>query len=827
MGLDYRSVNWLDQWWLDIKLSLRMLVRYPGLTAVGAAGLAVALAIATGSFVLISTLLAPSLPLDEGERVVSLQLWNAETRSPVLRASAEFQEWQRGLTTIQPVGAYRQVTRNLILPGHVPEVVRVAEMSASGFEIARIPPFLGRPLIPADERAGAPPVMVVGHGEWMTRFGADASIVGRAVQLAGVPHTVVGVMPEGFAFPVNHQYWVPLQIEPAIVRLQGPELRLFGRLTPEATLAAAQAELTAIGRRLSADFPETHARLQLRVVPYTYPFSDMDDPENQLGMRLLQVLVIILLGLVAVNVSILVYARTAARSSEIAVRTALGASRGRIVAQLFVEALALSLVAAALGLALVAGGVRWVAAALMPIMGGLPFWFELEITPHIVLYAAALAVLTAAIVGVLPALKATGHRVQRRLQHASSTNAGIRLGTTWTLLVVGQVAVAAALLPTPVYFGWYAIRQGLADPAFRGDEFLRARMVMDPDATSRQPDRLAELLRRVRSEPAFRSATFSLTGPGEEPVAWVAVEGVTNPTEPDDFSVAAGSSIGHQVRINKVEPGWFDVFGVTLLSGRTLSTADPRDDAVVVNRTFVDRMLSASTALGARFQYAGVSGDARPEDVELERWYRIIGIVEDFPADPAGRRDARIYHAALAGDVSPPLVAVHVRSGDALRLANRLREIAAAIDPGIQLQGVDRLDAPALAERAFYRIVASGLLAVIASVLVLSAAGIYAMMSCTVSQRKREIGIRTALGGQQRRILGSIFARAFGQLGAGAILGMSLAFLLGPDSPPMDGYRTIVVPLVAAALVCVGLLAASGPARRALGVSPSDALRAE
>ena len=137
------------------------------------------------------------------------------------------------------------------------------------------------------------------------------------------------------------------------------------------------------------------------------------------------------------------------------------------------------------------------------------------------------------------------------------------------------------------------------------------------------------------------------------------------------------------------------------------------------------------------------------------------------------------------------------------------------------------MDAPAVAERAFYRIVASGLLAAIAIVLVLSAAGIYAMMSCTVSQRKREIGIRTALGGQQRRILGAIFARAFGQLGAGAILGMSFAFLLGPDSPPMDGYRTIVVPIVAASLVCVGLLAASGPARRALGVSPSEALRAE
>jgi hypothetical protein len=197
-------------------------------------------------------------------------------------------------------------------------------------------------------------VAVIGYDAWQRRFAADSQMVGRAIQLGDVTYTVVGVMPEGFAFPIDHSYWIPLRLGSRQEPRSGPSLYAFGRLRQGVTRAFAQSELTIFGQRSAAALPATHARLRPQVVPYTYPFSDMDDPDNRLGLQLMQFLVAALLIVVCVNVSILVYARTATRQGELAVRTALGASRGRIVGQLFVEALVLSGGAACAGLGIAA-----------------------------------------------------------------------------------------------------------------------------------------------------------------------------------------------------------------------------------------------------------------------------------------------------------------------------------------------------------------------------------------------------------------------------------------------------------------------------------------
>ena len=834
-----RSFRLLDQSWLDIKLAVRMLARFPGLTVVGTIGMATAMAIAAGGFAIISTMLDPALPLDEGDRIVAVQLRNVADRRAERRILHEFAEWRGGLRTIADLSAFRQVTRNLILPNASPDVVRAAEMSAAGFRVARVAPLVGRHLVDADERAGAEPVAVISEAEWRRRFQGDPAIVGRAIQLGAAIHTIVGVMPEGFAFPVNHHYWLPLRLDAAAYgRLEGPELWIFGRLAPESTLDEAQAELTAIGQRLSHELPATHAPLRSQVTPYTHPFTDMDEPENVMAARVMQFLLALLLALVALNVAILVYARTVTRHAEIAVRSALGASRRRIVAQLFIEALALSLLATVVALGVVGVALREIEVRMLPILGELPFWLEFRLTPGAVAIGLVLGVAAAAIVGIVPALKATGRHVQRRLQNLSAGGAGMRLGTTWTALVVAQVAVAVALLPTAVYHAWDATRHVVADPGFPSAEFLRATVVLDPgvagrnaaEANARYGNRLEELMRRLREDADVRDVTFSLAAPGEENVVWVDVGGLPLPAEADDYTVHAGTAQGHRVRLNRIAPGWTETFEVPVLAGRHLTAADAAaGTAVLVNRSFADAILGGSPAVGRQFRFVGVSGDSRPEDVTFERWHDIVGVIADFPVEPSGVMEPRVYQAVSAGDMHPALISIHTRARDATSFAPRLREITAAVDPTLQLRGVNRIDAPAINDRSLFRMLALALITITLSVVVLSAAGIYALMSVTVEQRRREIGIRTALGADPRRLLATIFARALAQLGIGAGVGMGVALLLETASTGelMAGYGEIIVPVVALFMMAVGLVAALGPARRGLRVHPTEALRAE
>jgi putative ABC transport system permease protein len=597
---DERSFRLLDQSWLDVKLALRMLVRYPGLTVVGVLGMSVAMAIAAGAFTIVNMLLSPSLPLHEGDRIVSLQNWDLAERDEDSRSLHDFVTWRSEMSSVQDIGAYRQVGRNLTTADRESEVVSVAEISASAFRVARVSPLMGRYLLDDDERVGAPPVVVLGHSVWSARYLKDPDIIGQPLQLGPTTYTIVGVMPEGFAFPINHTFWVPLVLEPArYARRSGPAMAVFGRLAPGATLDTAQAELTTIGQRASAEFPATHAQLRAQVVPYTYSYTDMDDPENALAIRVMQFLVSILLVIVCVNVAILVYARTVTRQAEIAVRSALGAGRRRIVVQLFIEALALSGAAAVLALVVAVVGLAELRAGLLLIQDQLPFWMHFGVSSGTIVYTAVLAIAAAAIVGVVPALKATGRDLQHGLKDVSAgAGSGMRLGRTWTGLVIAQVAVAVALLPTAVYHAWDATKYGVADYGFPADEILTARFVMDltvssdtaagsgdPAFRSRVADRQLEIVRRVMEEPAVAGVALALHRVGEETTSWVDVEGVALPSAADDYRVGKGSSMGHGVRLNRIDSAWFDVHDVALVAGRGFAGAHAAASAtaVVVN----------------------------------------------------------------------------------------------------------------------------------------------------------------------------------------------------------------------------------------------------
>jgi hypothetical protein len=246
---------------LDFKLGGRMLRKYPGLALVGGMGIAVATAIGAGSFEFINSYLYPDLPLREGERVVSIINWDVRRGTDDPHILRDFVAWRDEAKSLVAVGAFRTIRRNLIESSGLSSSVSVAEMSAAGFRVAQVPPYRGRVLVAEDERQNAPAVMVIGHDVWTERFGADPDIIGRTVRLGRIAHTVVGVMPKGFAFPVNAKYWVPLRGDTAAYPAgDGPALKAFARLAPGVTRKSAQAELIVIGERRAAARREIHAR---------------------------------------------------------------------------------------------------------------------------------------------------------------------------------------------------------------------------------------------------------------------------------------------------------------------------------------------------------------------------------------------------------------------------------------------------------------------------------------------------------------------------------------------------------------------------------------
>jgi predicted permease len=826
--------------WLDVKLGVRMLAKYPGLSVVAVLGMAVAIAIGAGYFAGYSAILDPALPLDDGERVVAVRYRDVSRPGPNAAVSAhDYVAWRAALRSVRDPGAFRSQRRNLITDEGRIELIDVAAMTASGFRVARVSPALGRPLLDEDERAGAAPVLVIAHEEWQRVFNGDRGILGRTVRLGATVHTVVGVMPEGFRFPVNHRYWVPLVLDASAVQASDPpSLLVFGRLEDGVTYERARAELATIGERMGAASPETHEHLRPVVMPYTQSFLGADSPEDALAIRTLQFAVSLLLVIVALNVAVLVYARTVTRTGEIAVRSALGASRRRVVTQLFVEALVLSVAASAIGVTLAAIALRlvndWV------IRGGeMAFWIDLGLSPGAVVYVGALAFVAAAIVGVLPALKATGKRLQSGLQQFSSRGSSMQLGRMWSALIIVQVAVAVAALPAAVDFSEQSIRLGTRAPAPAAHRLLRATLAMQHEGTAgaadsaaaerafraRFADRTAELVRRVEARPEVAGVTYADRFPGLERWASVEVEG--NETQTAESTTPEPAFLG--VRINLVGPDLFDVFDVPILAGRGFVPADADEGAttIIVSASFAERIAGGASVLGRRIRYA-----ERGDDIEPGPWLEIVGVVPDFAYDfttpnSFDPEQPRLFHAAVAGHVNAATLIVRIGGGEPAPFAVRLRDIAATVDPTLTLEGVETVVAAWEHTQQAMGSLGLMVIAVALSVLLLSAAGIYAMMSFTVAKRRREIGIRSALGADPRRILTGIFARAAAQLGAGVLVGLVLAVVFAWATGDVDARGFLMMPAIAGLMLIVGLLAALGPARRGLAVQPTEALREE
>jgi predicted permease len=699
-------------------------------------------------------------------------------------------------------------------------------MTASGFRIARVAAVLGRTFLDADERPDAPPVAVIGYRLWQQRYAGRQDIIGQAIQVGEIRHSIVGVMPEDFAFPVNNRIWIPLRLSPAeFPQWHAPRIDVFGRLAPGATIEDVTRQAQLVGKRLVAVDSAEHADLLQRVIPYTRTFIDSGDAIWT--YHLIQVIVTLLLVVIGTNVAVLVYARTAGRMGEIAIRTALGASRARIVGQLFAEAFALSLVAVVVGLLMAWLGMEQIDAGLQRIIGEeLPYWLRIQLTPGVVIYAIVLGVIGAVIIGAIPALKITGGRVRASLAQLGGGGSALRLGKPWMAMIVAQVAIAVAVLPVAIAGITRWRHADAAQSVIAAKQILTASISYDlpigrmdsVEAATRQVSSRTAFLDRLRANPRVLDLVIATDLLADEH---------DQRYEPDPANAVAAKSGEIVGSYGSVEPRYFEVLGINMLAGRNFTSADlgPSANVVMVNRTFVRKLFDGRMAVGSRIRVRRPGGAS--DTTRSAPWETIIGVVADFPVDSA--TSPRVYRPMSAAAPVPVAVAMKLSGGNALEFAPALRRAALASSASLRLENIKTLSQATSDFESATRLTIVVLELITLSTILLSAAGIYALMAFTITRRRREIGIRSALGAAPFRLLLSEMRRVLAQIAIGIAIGSVIAFAIDTSlQGGWTGRRGVAgLGLVAGLMLAIGILSALRPAIGALRIQPTEALRSE
>ena len=682
-------------------------------------------------------------------------------------------------------------------------------------------PLLGRTLRDEDEQAGAPRVAVIRRDVWQNRLHGDPAILGTKIRLGAEETEIVGVVPEKFGFPVAHGVWVPLRVNALeYKRREGPEIAVLGRLASGATLAQARAELGAMGQRRAAAFPDTHEHIRPQIDQYPRFRTPQIEP---LALGAINLMFVMLLMLISSNVALLMFARAAARESELVVRNALGSSRGHIVSQLFAEALVLGGAAAIIGLVAAHGALQWWLPVAEINRGmPLPFWFEASLKPATIVYALGLTLLGAFITGVLPALKVTG-AMDVRLRAASAGGGGPRFGGVWAAVIIAQVAATVAF-PAAAFLARRAVVQAqTVDAGFPMQQYLSARLELDADPEAdeasqraRLRDTYADLVRRAATEPAITGVTFTDRLPRtQHPLRRIELDEEEQPKSARPRIAAAAT----------VDVDYFRVLGAPALAGRTFDSSDlePGRRVVIANQAFARSVFGGRNPVGRRIRYAArPTGDQPPEP---EPWYEIVGVVPDLGTNLDGPSlSGGLYHPAGPAAASPFEIIVHVR-GEAAAFAPLLRSMALDVDPSLQLHALLPLDQVGAGGWIEFDFLFRLLLIVCAIALLLSLTAIYSVTSFAVSRRTREIGIRVALGSDARRIVATIFGRALLHVGIGVIVGSVLVGLLSRLAGALTVTEFGWIAAYAVLMMAVCMLACAVPTRRALRIQPMDALK--
>lgn len=809
---DARSFRWLAGWPIDLKLGVRMLARTPGLTIVGVIALAAAIGAGAAYLELTNDILKPTLDVPHADRIVGVTAWNQMQQRDETRNLTAFEAWRTNSSTVEHLGGSWPVGKHLTTPDGFTEAVRAVRISASAFQLMPAKPILGRTLRDSDEEPGAAPVAVVGHDVWQSRYNGRTDIIGSTARLGAADYTIVGVMPEGFGFPERESLWIPLQDKSRV-------FHVFGRLKHGVSASAAQSELSALAEAAMPDLRQKH--IAIHVKPYLDSVMEEDRRSGEvIIMRAINLIFILLLGICGANVATLVFARTAMREAEITVRTALGAGRGRICAQLFTEALALSMLAAGAGLIIARYIGLWLKGLLLEGVGPMPFWWDDGLSLQTIAYAGGMAILAAAIVGVIPALKATGPQLQSRVREVASGTLTMKFGGVWTAVIVAQAALTVVFVATSFSLGWSAVktRAGI-NVGYDRDRLLLAGIEWDGPRPAF--DAIAD---KIRREPGVANVSFTSALPG------TVFEQFSYEFESPDHQRNATTrmvtdelwSVG-----SRVDDRFLETVGFSLKEGRNFTPADVRNNAgvAVVDETFVRTVLAGRSPLGMRLRQVARGNNGQPGP-----WLEIIGVVSDaVVSERSGTEDASVYRPGLPDESTRLLVRTHASAGV---LTQRIYAAARSVDPDIKL--VDLRSAAqvvydeGLMDRVFFR----AFTVISAVALLLATAGIYALMSFTLARRTREVGVRVALGATQTDIIFGVFGRTFRQIGIGVAIGALPAFAVLESMAVSEGLMKLSAALlailgVAGFVVIVALVSCTVPLRRALGIHPTDALRTQ
>lgn len=803
----------------DLRSGVRMLVKYPTLSIVAVLTLGLGIGLSTTVFSIVNGGLFKGLPFPEADRIVAVVATNhAQNQPQQLISIQDFAIWKERQTSFEKIGPYSFSPMNLSTEEGRPERFSGALLSVAAFETLGVQPLYGRGFRDGDDRPGADAVVIISHDLWRDRYGSSPDIIGTPIRANGVQCTIIGVMPPRFAFPIRESLWTPLALDPnAKPRGQGPSHMVIARLKPGVHIDQAKTQAVTIAAQLENEFPETNRGLGADVTPYA---------RTILGPEIYNLLYTMLgagigvLLIACVNVSNLLVARASLRRREVAVRMALGAGRHTVVRQHLTEVLVLATVGAAIGIVLSVFGLRWFTQALS--INPPPFWISFDLDYRVMLFVLGLIVLTSVFAGTLPALHAARVSASAALKDDSRASTSARLGRFSSVLVVAELAVSCGLLIAAGLMIKSVVQLKNVRLPFTVDNVLTARVDL-PRAT--YPDSAAsirffeQLLPRLQEVPGVEAATLSdgLPAAGNG-VITVQIEGKAYPQN-SDYPLA---------REGIVTAGYFETFQSPVLSGREFTRADvaTSQPVAIINQSFARLHFPNVDPIGHQMK--------RIRPSTKEPWLTIVGVVPDLIMEGIGNNNASPvgYYIPIAqSDVANGVrMAVRTR-GEPGAMTSLLRSAVTSLDPDLAIYEISTLQRVMDRQTWFYTVFGTFFMVFGICALLLAAAGLYGVMSFAVTQRTREMGVRSALGAQGAQLILLVMRKSVVQLAIGLVLGLGLALAASDALQPVlyhvNPRDTAVFAAVIATLAIASLVASFLPARRVTRIDPMLALASE
>jgi putative ABC transport system permease protein len=801
----------------DLRYGVRMLARSPGLTAAAILALALGIGANTAIFSVVNAVLLRPLPYPDADRLLNVhQVWATAPNEHDVLSADDVVALREGAAAFGQVAAYfSPVGGFAITGGGEPEQVAGTAVTAEMFDVLGTRPALGRAFLPEDGRPGAEPVVVLSHALWQRRFGGDPGIVGRALTMDSRAHTITGVMPKGFRFPRDGvaDLWPIFRPERSSSR-PPYYIRTVARPRPGAGPAEVQGALRSITRQIKEWFPDSSADWRLDAAP----LKDELVGDARPALLVLLGAVALVLLIATANIANLLLARATARRREMAIRAALGAGRFRLARQLVTESLILAGVGGLFGIILSLWGTD-----LLVQVGprNLPRLYEVGIDLRVLLYTAAVTILSGILFGLAPAIRASRPGLATTLQagaRGTTDHAGRRLRS---LLVVTEFALAVMLLCGAGLLIRSFLRLQQVSPGFDAGGILTASVSLPQARYPGGAERSAffrGLLERASSLPGVQAAAISMALPPDLLV-------MTNPYTIEGRPLPPGSQPPAVAQL-LIGGDYFHALGVPLLRGRAFTEADVAGapEVIIINQTMAKTLFPGEDPIGRRLQL----GDPDPESP----WVTIVGIAGDVKYTGLDKAPEPTMYTPYEQNLWWPTMFLVVRSSvDPAGLARAVRSQVAGLDPLLPLARVrtmDELLGQSVAEPRF-RTTLLGIFA--ATALLLAAVGIYGVLSYTVGQRTQEIGIRMALGARRRDVLALVLGQGMALAGIGVAIGLAAALALSrvlagllfgvsPADPATFGAVSLV-------MVAAALLACYVPARRATRVDPMVALRSE